>query len=106
MNCNAIFTNLKEEYTAANALTELEVEASAMAAHLDEAGPSGTRSSKTYLEDHLKVGPNKATEVQGEFARLMELFRSDAKKGDKAASSLFQFDIIAQLANILARVTL
>lgn len=48
-----------------NTLIESEDEATVMATHQAEAGPSGTRMGKTYFNDYTKVEPNKSAEVPG-----------------------------------------
>lgn len=45
----------------AGALTDSKTEMTAVATHPDNAGPSGTRSSKSYLTDYSKARPDKFT---------------------------------------------
>lgn len=37
-----------------------------MTTHADEAGPFGATSSKSYLKDYSRVGPNKSMEASRE----------------------------------------
>lgn len=54
-----------------------------------------------------KVGPNKSAEISGELAKQKEFpFQKNLKKDSEATSTPFEFDIIAQLANIPTHIKL
>lgn len=79
----------------------------ALATHPDEAGPSGTRSGKSYLKNYSKSRPNESTIANEESSSKQKELRvqKGPKKDSETASASFQFDVLAQLANISACIT-
>lgn len=104
--CNAIFANLKEEHDNVDTLIKSEGEATSMATHEYEVDPYGTISSKTYLKNYSRVRLNKTTEAFGKSAKQKEIRSQKNSKKNCEATGTPQFDVIAQLANILTCITL
>lgn len=79
----------------------------ALATHPDEAGPSRTRSGKSYLKNYSKSRPNESTIANEESSSKQKELRvqKGPKKDSETASASFQFDVLAQLANISACIT-
>lgn len=92
----------------ASALTDSVVEMTTLATHLNEVGLSGTRSHKSYHKYYSKVGSSKSIAASEELTtRQKELsFQKGSKKDSEATGTSFQFDMLAQLANVPTRITL
>lgn len=61
--CNAIYEFLTEGHIGTRSVTDLKVEMTVMATHLDEASPSGTCFGKKYFRDYSKIGQRKPAET-------------------------------------------
>lgn len=79
-----------------------------MAPYPDKVGPLGTQSSKSYLKNYSKIGLNMPAEAPKEMLveRIELRFEKGSKKDYEATITPFQFDMLAQVGNIPARITL
>lgn len=100
--CNAISVLGARDQPEITALMNLETEMTAMATHPNDAGLSGTWSDKNYLNDYWRLWPSKSVEASGESPR----FQKNSNKDSKATGVLFWFNMLAQLVNIAAQITL
>ena len=115
-SCNMISTSLKEDDAETSSLTDSEEEEFTLAAERDSPVEAGTRSGKDYLRryDEAVESSSKTIEEpvklpsEKEKAKSKELRYNKALRRDDIAkpSSPFRFDVLAQLANIPARITL
>ena len=111
-NCHVVSVSSKETETNMASLTDSEEEKSAFIAGPEAQPISTTRSGKQYLKDYDKAAAN-ASRTTGEVAdqllkkikeaRFNKSLRQDHVEGP---STPFNFDVLAQLANIPARITL
>lgn len=89
--------------------TNSGIETTTMATRPNEAGLSDTQFRKNYLKDCSKVGPiSNSAEAPGVSpTKQKELpYQKDSKNDSVTIGVSFRFDVLAQLANIFARITL
>ena len=88
-------------------LTGSEEDDAALATHLEPTPTSGTRAGKDYLKKYPDMAEDVPVQPLDK-PKQKELWYNKALRKDtlESSSSPFKFDVMAQLANIPARITL
>jgi len=112
--CNVVCTSSREVETDVPLLTDSEEETIVLAAELNAPLVAETRSGQSYLKkyDEMVGNPPKTTPTKQStrqpVEKQKEIQYDKALLKDKAegSSAPYRFDVLAQLANIPARITL
>jgi len=115
-SCNVVCASSREAETDVPSLTNSEEETIVLAAELNEPLVAKTRSGQSYLKKYneLVANPSGPTSeptkpsAKQPVEKQKELRYSKALPKDKAegTSAPYRFDVLSQLANIPARITL
>ena len=113
--CNVVCASSREAETDVPSLTDSE-ETIVLATELNAPLVAETRSSQSYLKkyDELAANPPKSTseptkpsmEQPVEKQKELQYSKALPKDNAKGSSTPYRFDVLTQLANITARITL
>jgi len=115
-SCNVVCTSSREVETDVPSLTDSEEKIIVLAAEPNKPLVAETRSGHSYLKkyDEMVASPPKPTTKSAkpstkqlvEKQKELKFSKALPKENTKGSTTPYRFDVLAQLANILARITL